>query len=314
MAALSLLPDQLKSEMGVVKEERRLRVDDDIAGMLDEALYANAFFASTYHWPVLGWTGDLDRIAREECVDYFRTYYAPDNCTLVLCGDFDSATALAAIEKAFGPIPAQPPPSAPVDAEPEQRGERRIDVHYPAETESFDVGYKAPSAASADLPTLMILATLLSEGESSRLHQAMVMDHPIALSASAFMRAHLQPGLFELYVEMKPGHTAREGLAAMDSVLARLAREGPTERELEKAKNLREAEFVKALKTNRGAGEQLGFYEHVYGRFEAMFDAVAKMRAVTADDCRRVARRTFDANRRTVATLVPERRAQEAAR
>src|SRR6266545_6378896 len=82
MAALSLLPEQLKSEIEVVKEERRLRTENDIAGLLDEQLYATAFVASPYRWPVLGWMGDLNRIRRGEMVDYFRTHYAPNNCIL----------------------------------------------------------------------------------------------------------------------------------------------------------------------------------------------------------------------------------------
>ena len=136
MASLSLLPEQLKSEIEVVKEERRFRTDDDIQGMLDEQLYAEAFNASPYRWPVLGWMGDLNRMQRPELVDYFRTYYAPDNCILVLTGDFVSKEALAKIEKFFGGIPAQTPPEPPIDSEPEQRGERRVQVHYPAQQRS----------------------------------------------------------------------------------------------------------------------------------------------------------------------------------
>ena len=306
MAALSLLPEQLKSEMSVVKEERRLSTDNDIDGMLDEQLYATAFNASTYRWPVLGWVRDLDRISREDCVNYFRTYYAPNNCILLVVGDFDTQKALADIEKWFGPIPAQAPPAALANAEPAQRGERRVDVHYPAETVTVDIGYKAPNVASDDLYTIQLLATLLSDGESSRLHQALVVDRQLALEASSFFRPHLDPTLFEVYLEMRPGKTADQGLGALDSVLARLQREGPTERELEKAKNIREASFVKGLKTNYGIGEQLGFHEQVFGDYRAMFRTVERTRAVTADDCRRVSRTLFDPLQRTVAILVPE--------
>ena len=306
MAALSLLPEQLKSEIEVVKEERRLRTDNDIAGMIDEQLYATAFVAAPYRWPVVGWMGDLNRIQRSEMVNYFRTYYAPNNCILLVVGDFDTQKALADIEKWFGPIPAQAPPAALANAEPAQRGERRVDVHYPAETVTVDIGYKAPNVASDDLYTIQLLATLLSDGESSRLHQALVVDRQLALEASSFFRPHLDPTLFEVYLEMRPGKTADQGLGALDSVLARLQREGPSERELEKAKNIREASFVKGLKTNYGIGEQLGFHEQVFGDYRAMFRTVERTRAVTADDCRRVSRTLFDPLQRTVAILVPE--------
>jgi predicted Zn-dependent peptidase len=306
MASLSLLPEQLKSEIEVVKEERRLRTDNSIPGLLDEQLYATAFVASPYHWPVVGWMGDLNAIAREDCVNYFRTYYAPNNCVLVLVGDFDSNAALKQITEAFGSIPAQTPPPAPVDSEPDQRGERRAEVHYTAENESFQVGYKAPGVKSPDAAVLDVLAQVLASGESSRLHQALVYELQIALDASAFFQTRLDPGLFELSVEMRPGRSAAEGLAAADSVLRRLTQDGPTERELIKARNLLEANFVRALKTNNGLGEQLAFYEHVFGDYAEMFKAIDRYRAVTAADCRRVAKAIFDPARRTVVTLVPE--------
>jgi zinc protease len=307
MRELLLEPAVLKSEIEVVKEERRLRVDNDISGMLDEHLYATAFLASPYAWPVIGWMGDLERIQRQELVDYFRTYYAPNNCILVLTGDFDSGTALAAIRKHFGDIPAQKPPAPPVNAEPEQRGERRVAVHYPSENVSFQVGYKAPNAKNDEVYVLEVLSALLSEGESSRLHQALVYEKQMALEAGTFFRARLEPTLFEFFVEMKPGRSAMEGEKALDEVIARLVQEGPTERELQKAKNLLEAGFVRSLKTNNGVGEQLGFFEHVHGDYRAMFRSVERYRAVTAADCRRVAQKTFVPERRTLSILVPTR-------
>ncbi|MEK7331255.1 MAG: pitrilysin family protein [Candidatus Eisenbacteria bacterium] len=306
MAALSLLPEQLKSEIEVVKEERRLRTDNDISGMLDEQLYAGAFLASPYRWPVVGWMGDLNRITREEMTEYFRIHYAPNNCILVLTGDFDTKTALAQIERYFGAIPAQTPPTAPIDSEPEQKGERRAAVHYPAETVSFQVGYKAPGVQSDDIYVLDVLSSILADGESSRLHQALVYRQQIALGASSFFRTRLDPTLFEFYVEMKPGKTAAEGEAALDAVIDTLAKNGPTERELQKAKNLLEAGFVKSLKTNNGVGEQLGFYEHIFGDYNAIFRTIDRYRAVTVEDCRRVAQKCFLPRQRTVVVLVPE--------
>jgi zinc protease len=300
-------PQVMKSEIEVVKEERRLRTDNDIAGMLDEQLYAVALNASPYRWPVVGWMGDLNRITRQECLDYFRIHYAPNNCILVLTGDFDTASALAKIESWFGKIPSQTPPAGPVDSEPEQRGERRAQVHYPAETVSFQVGYKAPGVKDDDVYVLDVLSSILSQGESSRLHQALVYEKQIALDVSTFFRTRLAPTLFEFYVEMKPGRSAAEGEAALYEVLDALAKEGPTERELQKAKNLLEAGFVRSLKTNNGVGEQLGFHEHLFGDYRAMFRVIERYRAVTAADCRRVAKKTFVPLRRTISVLVPEK-------
>ena len=314
MASLSLLPEQLKSEIEVVKEERRLRVDNDIEGMLNEQLYATAFNASPYHWPVVGWMGDLNRITREEMQEYFRIHYAPDNCILVLTGDFHTPTALDSIRAYFGGIPRQSPPQEPVDSEPEQRGERRVEVRYPAETVSFQIGYKAPAVRDSALDACSVLAAVLGGGESSRLHQALVYQRQIALSASAQFETHLNPGLFEIAVEMKPGHSAAEGIAAVDSVLAALRDKGPEDRELAKARNQLEASFIRSLETNNGAAEKLGFYEHEYGDYRAMFGVQARYRMLSAAECRLEAQRLFDPARRTIAVLVPLTEAGEPAR
>jgi predicted Zn-dependent peptidase len=313
MASLSLLPEQLKSEIEVVKEERRLRTDNDIAGMLDEQLYATAFVASPYRWPVVGWMGDLNRIKREEMVNYFRTYYAPNNCILVLTGDFDTRQALAQIQGAFGRIPAQTPPLPPINSEPEQHGERRAQVHYPAQNVSFEMGYKAPGVASPDIYVLDVLSSILSDGESSRLHQALVYEKQIALSASTSYQTRLDPALFEIYVEMKPGRTAAEGEKVVDDVFQRVIADGPTARELDKAKNQLEAHFVRGMKTNNGVGQELGFYERVFGDYRKLFETVPTYRAVTAADCKRVAKQIFDPRRRTVVELVPEKEEAAAA-
>ena len=305
MASLSLLPEQLKSEIEVVKEERRLRTDNDIEGMLNEQLYATAFDASPYHAPVVGWMGDLNRITREEMQEYFRIHYAPDNCILVLTGDFHTAAALDSIRRYFGGIARQSPPPEPVDSEPEQRGERRVEVRYPAETVSFQIGYKAPGVRDSALDASTVLADILGDGESSRLHQALVYQRQIALSATAEFQTHLNPALFEISVEMKPGHSAAEGIAAVDSVLGVLRARGPDDRELTKARNQLEASFIRSLETNNGAAEKLGFYEHLYGDWRAMFGVQARYRALSLADCRRAAARLFDPARRTIAILVP---------
>lgn len=306
MKGLLMLPDVLKSEVEVVREERRFRTDNSVPGLLDEALYATAYFASPYGWPVVGWMKDLERITRDEMLDYFKTYYAPNNCILIVVGDFDAATIKDRLQRHFGSIPAQTPPPAPVNAEPEQMGERRVQVHYPSETVSFQVGYKAPSVASADLWPLQVADAVLSGGESSRLHQTLVYDQQIALSVRSGYFAGLEPTLFEFSVEMKPGKSAAEGEAALYAELERLAKEGPTERELQKARNQVEASFVMGLKTNNGAGQQLGYFEHVHGDYRRMYEAIERYRQVTAADVQRVAREVFDARRRTVAVLVPE--------
>jgi predicted Zn-dependent peptidase len=306
MAGLTLEPEILKSEIEVVKEERRLRTDNSIFGMLDEQLYATAFNASPYNWPVVGWMNDLETVGRDDLVAYYRTYYAPNNCILVLSGDFDSAAALKQLRDAFGQIPSQPQPPPPVNSEPEQRGERRAKVHYPAQQVTFMGGYKAPPVSDPDHAVLDVLSSILGDGESSRLHRALVYDKQVALAAGTFYQTSLEPGLFEFYVMMKPGESADAGVALVDEVFETLKKEGPSARELQKAKNLLEAQFVKQLKTNNGAGQTLGFYEHVYGDFRKMYSAIDHYKTVTIDDCKRVAQKYYVPTKRTIVEIVPD--------
>jgi predicted Zn-dependent peptidase len=313
MRNLTLVPEVLKSELEVVKEERRLRTDNSIFGMLDEQLYAVAFNASPYRWPVVGWMGDLDSMEREDLVEYFHTYYAPNNCILVLVGDFESAWALAKIKEYFADIPAHDPPAEPVNAEPEQRGERRVKVHYPAQQVVVMGGYKVPGVDSKDGYVLDVLSSILGDGESSRFHRSLVYDKQIALVAGTYFATRLQPGLFEFWAMMRPGNEAAEGEAAIYDAIEKIKTDGPTERELQKARNLLEAGFVKGMKTNNGVGQTLGFYEHIYGDHQKMFGVIDMYRAVTIEDCKRVASKYFVAEKRTVAVLVPESISQETA-
>src|SRR5207302_4509128 len=144
MASLTIDDVSLAREREVVKEERRFRTDNDIDGMMDEALGALAFLAHPYGWPVIGWMSDIERISRQDCERYFRACYAPNNCTLVLVGDFESRTALREIERLYGPIPSGEPLPAVPGGEPAQRGERRALIRYPSQAPAVLAGFRGP--------------------------------------------------------------------------------------------------------------------------------------------------------------------------
>jgi len=307
MRDLDLSPKSLSTEREVVKEERRFRTDNSIPGKMGELLYAGAYMAHPYHWPVVGWMADLDSIKTADLVNYFRTFYAPNNCTMILVGDFDSKAALAGIEKYFSSLSPGPPPPTVPDNEPPQTGERRIEHHFPAQASSFYAGYHIPAVTSPDLYPLEVLGTLLGTGESSRLNRRLVYQEQIALSASAGFRWRLDPGLFTVYVEMSPEHAVAEGEKSAYDEIAKVAAEGVPERELTKAKNQVRADLLRSLKTNEGRGEQIGTYDLLFGDPGAMGQALARIEAVKADDVKRVAKQYFEARNRTVVVLVPEK-------
>src|SRR5262245_29751419 len=182
MENLAITPQNLKQERGIVMEERRLRIDNDVQGAMNELLYLQAFVRSPYRWNTVGFMADLERITLEEAKAYFHTYYAPNNATLVLAGDVEPAAAFALADRWFGKIPRRPPP-APVDAqEPAQDGERRAIVRRQAELPSVLVGYKAVRVADPDRPAFDVAGRILSGGESSRLERDLVREREVATS------------------------------------------------------------------------------------------------------------------------------------
>src|SRR5262249_50756201 len=139
MAALQIGEESLTAEREIVKEERRLRVDNDVQGSMAELLRATTYVAHPYRWPVVGWMEDLDAITVADAQEYFRTHYAPNNATIVLVGDVKPDRAIALIGKAFAPIPSQPPAPSVVRDEPAQRGERRAILRKTAQLPQISV-------------------------------------------------------------------------------------------------------------------------------------------------------------------------------
>jgi predicted Zn-dependent peptidase len=306
MAYLAFDPDMLESERGVVKEERGFAVDNWLPGKMEEALFATAFVAHPYHWPVIGWMSDIENYRREDCLDYFRTYYAPNNATVIIVGDIDTKKAVRLMEDYFGGIEPGPEPTTVMSREPEQEGERRVQITRPAQNEQFMAGYHVPSLESPDVFPLDVAQVILTEGESSRLYKKLIYEEQVALSANSDFTWKLDPTLYYFHVEMKPGVEASTGEDMLYEVLDQMKQEPVTEDELQKAKNILEAGFLRSLKTNNGRADRIGYYETAFGGYEAMFTVLEKYKAVKAEDVRRVIDAYFTKKNKTVVTLIPE--------
>lgn len=305
MRSLAINDKSLTSEREVVKEERRVRVDNDILGLMDEELGALVWKAHPYRWPVIGWMGDINNIKREDCEQYFRTYYAPNNATLYLTGDFDPKKALAQIKKAFGTIRKGPPAEPVVNSEPDQIGERRAVVEYPAQAPSLMIGYRAPEADDPDTLVLDVIQYALTVGEGSRLNKELVYGKELAVSVGIDWTWRIDPGLILLHSELKPDSKPDAVEAALYAELEKLAKDGLTERELQKAKNNLRAHQLRELSTNSGRANALGTYELLLGSWREVLTLPAKYDAVTNEQVKAAAKEYFAANRRSVVTLKP---------
>ena len=305
MQNLTLREKDFDTERLVVMEERRLRTDDNPQAYLSEQLEATAFQVQPYHWPTIGWMEDIRRFTLEDLKAYYHTYYNPVNAFLVVVGDFKKELILPQIRETFGAIPGGPAPGQRRDQEEPQCGERRLLVRKEAQLPALLIGYHVPNLREPDCYALEVLAAVLSGGKSSRFYLDLVQEKQLALSADAdYSLTSHDPGLFSLSAEVFPGRKPGDVEAALDLEVERLQKEAVGERELEKAKNQLEAEFVYAQDSLFYQAMLLAQYE-IAGDWKIADDYVPSVRKVTAQDIVRVAKKYLVPDNRTVGVLLP---------
>ncbi|MCI0370408.1 MAG: insulinase family protein [candidate division NC10 bacterium] len=305
MANLLVKEEDVRTERDVVLEERRLRTEDDPSSAVVEEMYAAAFKAHPYGNPIIGWMEEIHRITREELLQHYRAYYAPNNALVVAVGAFNREALFARIREAFGRIPRGPAPPAVRSVEPPQQGERRVVVKREAQLPFIVAGYHTPTLTHPDSFALEVLASVLADGKSSRLHRSLVYEQQVALYAGAsYARLTADPYLFYLYAAPLPGKGSDQVERAVYAEVERLQREAVGERELQKAKNQLEADFILSQDSIFSLARQIATYEMVasWRDWERYLPGI---RAVTAADVQRVARTYLTADNRTVGVLVP---------
>jgi predicted Zn-dependent peptidase len=305
MRSLAVTPETLEQERQVVQEERRLRTDNSVFGLMEEQLEALVFQAHPYRWPVIGWMEDIARITREDCLDYFRTYYAPTNASIYVVGDVAPERTLELLSSYYGDIPAGPPVPAVPGGEPEQRGERRAVIRYPAQAPALMAGWRGPPARHPDSAALDVLQTVLAVGESSRLRRRLVEHEEIAVSANASWAWRMDPGVFLLFVELAPGMRITKAESILWDELDRLASDGVSASEVRRAQRLLRSMVLHELATHSGVAHALGQAEALLGDWREAGRALELYAAVGAKDLKRVAREWLDPTRRSVVTLAP---------
>jgi zinc protease len=307
MQGLLLDANEFTTEREVVKEERRLRSEDDPQGALVEALFAQAYVSHPYHWPVIGWFADLDAMTLEDLQRHYDTYYSPNNATLVVVGDIKADSLLPTIAKFFEPIPKGPTPKPISAVEPEQRGERRFMLKREAQVPFVMMGYRVPNYTSDDSYALNILESILSHGKSSRLYQTLVYDQKSALAVGAeYSLMQADPGLFYFYALVRPGERVEAIEESLLKEIQRLQAEPPTELELQRAKNQVEAARVFEQDSNFRHAMLLGEAETIGAGWRKVNQFIERTHAVTAQDIQRVASQYLIEDTKTVGMLLPQ--------
>lgn len=304
---LNLTQDMLASETQVVKEERRLRTDNDPFGLAVENLFALAFIVHPYHWPIVGWMSDLNSITLQDCKEYFKTYYAPNNAVIMLVGDYNAEEALSLIKKYFENIKNKVAPQPISCEEPAQKGIRRTDIKMLAEAPIILAGFKTPKAADEDNYALQVAGYLLSSGESSRIYKSLIYKRQLAAEAGGESLALKDYGLFFAYALVNPDAKIDGVEKFLLDEFEKLKTDTVPQKELQKAKNQLEADYILRLASVYGKAMRLGMAETIAGKWQIVQETPSKLQSVTAEDIKRAAQKYFISDTLTIVRIIPEK-------
>ena len=307
MRNLVLRQSMVDTEREVVKEELRVRQENTPIGKALRDFFDTAFTTHPYRWMPIGSKEDLDATSVADLQKFYDTYYVPNNALLVLVGDIDRGTAEACATSWFGDISraADPPRPAAALPEPAQK-ELRRKMAEPGQVGLVLGGYHIPEAKNADTLALEVLGSILSDGQSSRLHRRLVRDDGIAVAASGQVFRLRDPGLFLLFgvfLEAGQGDKVERTLLAE---IARVRDEGVTAKELQKAKNQQLASFVFGLQSATGLAQQIGMSWINTDGPGAFLEELGEVDKVTRDDIQRVARQYLVESNLTLVTIPPK--------
>ncbi|MBI4851956.1 MAG: insulinase family protein [Acidobacteria bacterium] len=302
---LSIDPKIVESERGVVYSERRNSVDSNNLSILDEQLWASAFVAHPYQWPVVGWPSDIEKWSLEDLRKHFEAGYSPSNATMVVTGNVQFSEVIKLAEKYIEPIKPHNPPATITTVEPEQLGERRIKVEKAAQVPAIAIGYHVSATNNPEFYPIRVLETVLFSGESSRLYKRLVDKDQTVLSIGGGIDFDIDPTLFTFYGQIQPGTSSDLVEKAIYEELEKVKTSGITEEELKKAKNILLFGFYSQLRTIAGKANTIGTYEVYFGDYKKLLSAPDDFAKVTNEDVKRIAQKYFTSRNRSVVTLVP---------
>jgi zinc protease len=307
MRALDVSEENFKSERDVVKEERRLRVDNPPFGRLFGVVLDKTYTTHPYHILPIGSLADLDAATIQDVRDFHATYYVPNNATLVIAGDFDSAQATKWVEAYFGPIPQGKPIPRDIPKEPAQTAERRtIDYHLNTPLPAVVLTYHVPQAGHPDTYALEVASNVLSGGDSSRLYKRMVYDKQMALQAGGQTVLLEDPGVFFFFSILQAGQKAEDAEKELQAEVNRLKNEPVSADELAKAKNQLIAGLIFGRQTAQDKASAIGYAAVILNDVSLVNRQLALYQKVTAEDVQHAARAYFSPENRTVVYMLPE--------
>lgn len=300
---LALDDKMIESERGVVISERITIYENYHQALLSDQVDAVAFMAHPYRWPVIGYESDIRNWKKGDLQQYFDTYYAPNNAVVVMVGDITLAGVKALAKKYLEPIPSRKPPRPIHTKEPPQMGEKRIIVRKKVSSPHIMMTYHVPETRAKDYYALDILNSILGDGKSSRLYRSIVSDKQLAVRISTSMPYALDPTLFYFYAVCARDVKVEDLEAAIYREIDKIVKEGVNQRELQKVKNNKLANFYRSMSTINGKANSIGTYEIYFGSYKKLFNAPMEYKKVTPGDIKRVAAKYLKKSNRTVGIL-----------
>jgi zinc protease len=311
MATLRINNETFVSEREVVKEERRLRVDNQPYGRLNEIIYDQVFTTHPYKHVPIGSMVDLDAATVDDVRDFYQTFYVPENATLTLVGDIDSARAMELVTRYLGRVPkAKKPVPRDIPKEPPQTAERRITLQEPWPLPAVVVAYHITNDGNPDSYPLHIAGKVLSDGQSSRIYKKLVYDQQLAVAAYGGPNLIEDPNLFYAVAVVQPGRTTTEVSDALIAEFERLKNEPISERELQRTKNQFARDYILNRESDQDKARVLSHAVVIHHDIKTADGEFDIFQSLTAADVQRVARTYFTASNRTVLTLMPQTQAR----
>ena len=304
ICCLNFDEEMIESERGVVLSERSTALENSNYYFLGEQVQGTAFFAHPYRWPVLGYESDIKNWKKEDLQNYFRTYYAPNNCVVVISGDVTVAEVEKLAKKYFEPIPQGIPPREIHTVEPEQLGEKRIVVRKEVTSPNIMICYHVPESESEEYYALSLLNSILSSGNTSRLYKSLVDEEQLATAIYTDLSFSFDPYLFTIYAICNDGVSPDTLENAVYEEIGKIIAEGIKDNELQKVKNQKVMEFYKAMETINGKSNTIGTYELFFRDYTKLFDAAEEYKKVTPEEVVNTAKKYFIKANRTVGFLI----------
>jgi len=310
MATLKVDKDTFTNEREVVKEERRMRVDNQPYGRLNEIIYDQAFTVHPYKHATIGSMKDLEAASVEDVRDFYRTYYVPANATLALVGDFDSAQAMQLITQYLGRVPkAERDVPRDIPKEPPQTKEKRVTLQQPWPLPAVVVAYHITNDGNPDSYPLHIAAKLLSDGQTSRIYQKLVYEKQLAVAAFGNANLIEDPNLFYAVAIVQPGKSPQEVTDVLIAELDRLKNEPISDHELQRTKNQFARDYILGRESNQQKAQTLAHALVIHNDIKTADGEFDIFQNITIADVQRVARTYFRPENRLVLTLMPSGKA-----